>query len=78
MRKLIALEPEVYAKLKHQTPDKKLLLELDLKMQEILNSNRPNSEKIIAGKIKNSFEKVSTENAGKKPLSENAVLKFLG
>ena len=48
MRKLIALEPEVYEKLKnkHQVTDKKVLSELDAKMQEILTSNRPDSEKV--------------------------------
>ena len=29
MRKLIALEPEVYEKLKHENPDKKVLSDLD-------------------------------------------------
>ena len=43
MRKLIALEPEVYAKL---VPEKKALSDLDQKMHEILTSNRPDSEKI--------------------------------
>ena len=48
MRKLIALEPEVYKKLKnkHEVTDKKVLSELDTKMQEILTSNRPDSEKV--------------------------------
>ena len=44
MRKLIALEPEVYEKLKYKAPDKKVLSDLDRKMQEILQSNRPDSE----------------------------------
>ena len=37
MRKLIALKPEVYEKLKnkHKVKDKKVLSELDAKMQEI-------------------------------------------
>ena len=49
MRKLIALEPEVYEKLKnkHQVTDKKVLSELDAKMQEILTSNRPDSEAVL-------------------------------
>ena len=38
MRKLIALEPEVYAKL---LPEKKALSDLDQKMHKILTSNRP-------------------------------------
>ena len=47
MRKLIVLEPEVYEKLKnkHQVTDKKVLSELDAKMQEILTSNRPTARK---------------------------------
>ena len=42
MRKLIALKPEVYEKLKnkHEVTDKKVLSELDTKMREILISNR--------------------------------------
>ena len=43
MRKLIALEPEVYAKL---FPEKKALSDLDQKMHKILTSNRPDSKKI--------------------------------
>ena len=48
MRKLIALEPEMYKKLKnkHEVTDKKVLVELDAKMQEILTSNRPDRAKI--------------------------------
>ena len=75
MRKLIALEPEVYEKLKnkHQVTDKKVLSELDAKMQEILTSNRPDSEKVTlynegVAKIKVISEKVSTENTGEKTL----------
>ena len=71
MRKLIALEPEVYEKLKHEAPDKKVLSDLDRKMQEILQPNRPDSEKVTLyneafQKIKVISEKVSTENICKK------------
>ena len=44
MRKLIALEIEAYEKLKYEAPEKKVLSDLDRKMQEILQSNRPHSE----------------------------------
>ena len=46
--KINALETEVYKKFKnkHEVTDKKLLSELDAKMQEILTSNRPDSEKV--------------------------------
>ena len=48
MRKLIALEPELYEKLKnkHEVADKKVFSKLDAKMQEILTSNRPDSKKV--------------------------------
>ena len=74
MRKLIALEPEVYEKLKnkHQVTDKKVLSELDAKMQKILTSNRPDSEKVTlyneALQKSVIFEKVSTENTSEKTL----------
>ena len=75
MRKLIALEPEVYEKLKnkHEVTDKKVLSELDAKMQEILTSNRPDSEKVTLynealQKSKLFLKKVSTENTSEKTL----------
>ena len=54
MKKLIALEPEVYEQLKqkeiksttHTPAEKKILSEIDIKMQEILNSNKSDNEKI--------------------------------
>ena len=50
MKKLIALEPEVYhsltSKTTHEKPEKKILSELDTKMQEILNSDLPAAEKM--------------------------------
>ena len=82
MRKLIALESEVYEKLKnkHQVTDKKVLSELDAKMQEILTSNRPDSEKIILynealQKSKLFLKKFQPKTSVKKHLSESAVLK---
>ena len=82
MRKLIALEPEVYEKLKnkHQVTDKKVLSELDAKMQEILTSNRPDSEKVTLynealQKSKLFLKKFQPKTPVKKPLFESAVLK---
>ena len=79
MRKLIALEPEVYEKFKnkHQVTDKKVLSELDAKMQEILTSN---SEKVTLykkalQKSKLFLKKFQPKTPMKKPLSESAVLK---
>ena len=50
MKKLIALELEVYhnltSKTTHEKPEKKILSELDKKMQEILNSDLPAAEKM--------------------------------
>ena len=80
MRKLIALEPEVYAKLKQQTPEKKALSDLDQKMHEILTSNRPDSEKITLynealQKSKVFLKTFQPKTSARKPLSENAFLK---
>ena len=81
MRKLIALEPEVYEKLKnkHQVTDKKVLFELNAKMQEIVTSNRPDSEKVTlyneALQKSKLFLKTFQPKTVKKPLSESAVLK---
>ena len=81
MRKLIALEPEVYEKLKnkHEVTDKKVLSELDAKMQEILTSNRPDSEKVTlyneALQKSKLFLKKFQPKTVKKLLSESAVLK---
>ena len=76
MRKLIALEPEVYAKL---VPEKKMLSELDQKMHEILTSNRWDSEKITlyneALQKSKVFLKKIQPKTSRKSLSENAVLK---
>ena len=50
MKKLIALKYEVChsltSKTTHEKPKKKILSELDTKMQEILNSDLPAAEKI--------------------------------
>ena len=50
MKKLIALEPEVYhsltSKTTHERPEKKILSKLDTKMKEILNSDLPAAEKM--------------------------------
>ena len=81
MRKLIALEPKVYEKLKnkHEVTDKKVLSELDAKMQEILTSNRPDSEKVTlyneALQKSKLFLKKLQPKTVKKPLSESAMLK---
>ena len=80
MRKLIALEPEVYEKLKHETPNKKVLSDLDRKMQEILQSNKPDSEKVTLynqalQKSKLFLKKSQPKTPVKKPLSDKVVLK---
>ena len=82
MRKLIALQPEVYEKLKnkHQVTDKKVLSELDAKMQEILTFNRPDSKKVTLynealQKSKLFLKKFQPKTPVKKLLSESAVLK---
>ena len=80
MRKLIALEPEVYEKLKHEAPDKKVLSDLDRKMQEILQSNKPDSEKVTLynealQKSKLFLKKSQPKTPVKKPLSDKVVLK---
>ena len=82
MKKLIALEPEVYEKLKnkHQVTDKKVLSELDAKMQEILTSNRPDNKKVTLynealQKSKLFLKKFQPKTPVKKALSETAVLK---
>ena len=76
------MEPEVYEKLKnkHQVTDKKVLSELDAKMQEILTSNRPDREKITLNnealqKSKLFLKKFQPKTPVKKRLSESAVLK---
>ena len=82
MRILIALEPKGYEKLKnkHEVTDKKVLSELDAKMQEILTSNRPDSEKVILynealQKSKLFLNKVQPKATVKKFLSKSTVLK---
>ena len=75
MRKLIALEPEVYAKL---VSEKKALSDLDQKMHEILTSNRPDSEKITLynealQKSKVFMKKIQPKTFARKP--GNTVLK---
>ena len=80
MKKLIALELKMYAKLKQQAPEKKALSNLDQKMHEILTSNRRDSEKITLynealQKSKVFLKKFQPKTSARKPLSENAVLK---
>ena len=75
MRKLIALEPEVYAKL---VSEKKALFDLDQKMHEILTSNRPDSEKITLynealQKSKIFLKKIQPKTSARKP--GNTILK---
>ena len=75
---MIALEPEIYEKLKHEARDKKVLSNLDQKMQEILQLNRPESEKVTPynealQKSKLFLKKSQPKIPVKKPLSENAV-----
>ena len=83
MRKLIALEPEVYEKFKnkYEVTNKKLLSELDAKMQEILTSIRPDSEKVTLynkalPKSKLFLKKFQPKPKVKKPFSESSVLKL--
>ena len=80
MRKLIALELEVYKKLKHEAADKKVLSDLDQKMQEVLQSNRPDSKKVTLynealQKSKLFMKKSQPKTLVKKAFAENAVLK---
>ena len=46
MRRLVALEPEIYEKLKSHIPERRILSEIDRKMEEILNSDLPENEKL--------------------------------
>ena len=50
MKKLIAVEPEVYhsltSKTTHEKPEKKILSEIDTKMKEIFNSYLSAAEKM--------------------------------
>ena len=80
MKKLIALEAKVYAKLKYQAPEKKAFSNLDQKMHEILTSKRPESKKKTfyneaLQKSKVFLKKFQPKTSAKKPLSENAVFK---
>ena len=82
MKKLIVLEPEVYEKLKnkHKDTDKKVLSQLDAKMEEILTFNRPDSEKVTLynealQKPKLFLKNFQPKTTVKKPLSESTVLK---
>ena len=74
------MEPEVYEKLKHEAPDKKVLPDLYQKMQEIWQSNRPDSEKVTLynktlQKLKLFLKKIQPKIPVKNSLSENALLK---
>ena len=67
-------------KLKHEASDKKMLSDLDQKIQEILQSNRPDSEKVTLynealQKSKLFLKKFQPKTRVKKPLSDKAVFK---
>jgi len=83
MRRLVALEPDVYEKLKsrkRQSTDKLVLSNLDQQMNEVLNSQRPDYEKI---KLYNSilqksrlYEKKSQGKCKEEgPISEDTLLR---
>ena len=83
MKKLIALEPEVYhslaSKTTHEKPEKKILSELDTKMQEILNSNLPAAEKMqlynkALQKSKLCQQKTQAKSKRVEKLSHSAIL----
>ena len=92
MNKLIALQPEVYQKLKQQAEnvskpnrharvETKVLSQLDEEMQQILNSQRSDREKVklynnALQKSKLFRKKVLRPQAAlQKPISENDILK---
>ena len=81
-KKLIALEPKVYEKIKNknEVTDINVLSKLNAEMQEILTSNRPDSKKTVLynevlQKSKLFLKKFQSKTPAKKPLSESAVLK---
>ena len=83
MKKLIALEPEVYhsltSKTTHEKPEKKILSELDTKMQEILNSDLPAAEKMqlyneALQKSKLFQQKTQAKSKPVEKLSDSAIL----
>ena len=90
MNKLIALQPEVYQKLKqqaenvvpaHTSVEAKVLFQLDEEMQQILNSQRSDREKVklynsVLQKSKLIRKKVRRpQTTLQKPVSENDILK---
>lgn len=83
MKRLIALEPEVYETLKinkHERPEKKILSELDSQMQNILQSHQPDSVKITLynealQKSKLFQKKTQLKTDVKAPLAESSILK---
>ena len=83
MKKLIALEPEVYhsltSKTTHEKPEKKILSKLDTKMQEVLNSDLPAAEKMqlyneALQKSKLFQGKTQTKSKRVEKLSDSAIL----
>ena len=83
MKKLVALEPEVYhsltSKKSHEKPEKKILSELDTKMQEILNSDLPAAEKMqlyneALQKSKLFQQKTQVKSKRVEKLSDSAIL----
>ena len=81
MKKLIALEPEVYhsltSKITHEKPEKKILSELDTKMQEILNSDLPAAEKMqLYNEVLQKLFQQKTQAKSKRveKLSDSAIL----
>ena len=92
MNKLIALQPKVYQKLKQQVEnvlpkpaytkvETKVLFQLDEEMQQILNSQRSDREKVklynsVLQKSKLFRKKVRRpQTTLQKPVSENNILK---
>ena len=83
MKKLIVLEPEVYhnltSKTTHEKPEKKILSELDTKMQEIFNSDLPAAEKTqlyneALQKSKLCQQKTQAKSKQVEKLSHSAIL----
>ena len=81
MRKLIALEPEVYQSLqnKHQPLQTKIVNDLDREMQDILNTNQPESEKVklYNQALQKSRLFMTSKPVEKESLSDATILKIV-
>ena len=80
MRRLVVLEPDVYQRLKEkQSTEKKIISDLDRQMQEILNSDISEEEKVrlYNQALQKSlfFEKKPSELKVNQPTTESTILK---